>query len=287
MIPHGTWLAIQQDNDRVGVVDDVLDGRAAIVGSGSKERTMVSHCGKNGQRGRIGGGVSDKLALLAGAAGAAVLGGEASAGIVAANGSFPLRGPSTPGNTPWDVDGDGTNDFQFTHLAAPPRPYGLFSALNGGRQVFGTYTSYPNVLKKLYTNGGTTIVGPAAQLSALVGNNVSSGQPLARITANGAITANVNYGGGWNSGDTGFFGFSFTSGSDTFYGWGEMSIDPFSNPATNPGYGFEITRAYYNDSPGTSIPVGVVPEPASVALLALGAGGLAAWRKRRKAAEAA
>lgn len=87
----------------------------------------------------------------------------------------------------------------------------------------------------------------------------------------------------WTAGETGFFGFSFTSGSDTFYGWGEMMLNNVSG--TNNGYGFQITRAYYDNAAGTPISVGAVPEPSSIALLAIGAGGLAAWR-RRKAARA-
>ena len=48
-----------------------------------------------------------------------------------------------------------------------------------------------------------------------------------------------------------------------------------------------ITEAYYNTTPGAAISVGqvpqAVPEPSSMALLGLGAAGVAAWRARRKA----
>ena len=43
---------------------------------------------------------------------------------------------------------------------------------------------------------------------------------------------------------------------------------------------FEITMAYYESVPGVAIKVGL-PEPGSLALLALGAAGVAAWRARR------
>ncbi len=226
--------------------------------------------------------ISDRIALLSGLAGAAVFGGETSAAIVAANGTFPLQGPTTAGSTTWDVDGDSTDDFQLTHLRGAGGPFGLFSALNGAEQVFGQSSSYPRVLRKLSSN---FVVSAAKPFTALVGNSTGSLQPAALLTENGSMPFKVAYPGSWSrsAGETGFFGFSFTSGSDTFYGWGEMSLPNVFG--TDPGYGFQITRAYYDNAAGTPITVGAAPEPSSLALLAIGAGGVAAWR-RRKAAQA-
>ena len=93
--------------------------------------------------------------------------------------------------------------------------------------------------------------------------------------------------GGWQMGDTGFFGFKFSSDvtqSDTFYGWGEMVFAPPTSSGIK-GHGFTITRMYYDDT-GAAIKVGdtgaVIPEPSTCALALLAAGGVAAYRARRK-----
>ncbi|MFM8220769.1 MAG: PEP-CTERM sorting domain-containing protein, partial [Planctomycetaceae bacterium] len=91
---------------------------------------------------------------------------------------------------------------------------------------------------------------------------------------------------GWSMGETGFFGFCFDQNGQRHYGWGELKLDPTS--ANTNGYGFQITRAYYNDTPGAPIAAGdtggggAVPEPSTFALGLLAAGGVAAYRSRRK-----
>ena len=85
------------------------------------------------------------------------------------------------------------------------------------------------------------------------------------------------YGYGWysvvgNFGGTKYFGFSMQDGGNTHYGWAQINISGSRNDITLMAFGVET-------SPGVGIPVGA-PEPMTLSLLALGASGLFARRKR-------
>lgn len=90
--------------------------------------------------------------------------------------------------------------------------------------------------------------------------------------------------GNFASGQTGLAGFILQNGSSNFnFGWIQIKV---SDP-TSVGYMTEIQALgwAYNDTPFAPIAAGVTPEPstAALALLASGAAGLLAWRRRRKA----
>jgi hypothetical protein len=227
-------------------------------------------------------GLRGRLVTLAGAAGAAVIGGgEAAAvtytptaGVAAAQGipgfSFvdatnvtlgSLRPPAANGTIGWDVDGTGGDDFQLTKFATFQA---RLTAVNGGQWIVGGSASAQGIL-----NAAT---GFSVSSNLSQGRNFSAG-PVIVTSSSGnfqpSFTANVS----------GQFGFRFTNASDTHYGWASLLIDE-----TPMGQGYKITEAYYNTTPGAAINVGAVPvpEPSSMALLGLGAAGVAAWRARRK-----
>jgi hypothetical protein len=83
----------------------------------------------------------------------------------------------------------------------------------------------------------------------------------------------------WLDAGIGFAGFRFDNGSGPQYGWARIDMDGA------PGNSFTLVDFAWADV-GDSITAGQVPEPGSLALLALGGAGLLAWRTRRAKAAA-
>jgi hypothetical protein len=101
--------------------------------------------------------------------------------------------------------------------------------------------------------------------------------------ANNVGTLAFAYGYGnsqWLQQGTGYIGFKINGGSGNEYGWVRVTMDG------SPGNTFTLVDYAYGDV-GDTVTAGQVPEPGSLALLALGGVGLVAWRKRRAAALAA
>ena len=83
--------------------------------------------------------------------------------------------------------------------------------------------------------------------------------------------------GTWNPGDRGFIGLEFTVGGQDYYGWADLTADAV-NDVTLHAYAVEKTA-------GQGILAGAtksIPEPSTLGLLALGAVGLAAQRRRTR-----
>jgi len=109
------------------------------------------------------------------------------------------------------------------------------------------------------------------------------GANLAFSSANGTLAENHLTGVGlWNSlPDSGVLGLEQTSGNTTLYGWADITV--------NADYTITLQAFGYDDS-GAAVtalpPIPPTPEPASIILLALGAAGIAAWRRKKTRASA-
>jgi len=88
----------------------------------------------------------------------------------------------------------------------------------------------------------------------------------------------INNQSGWKASHTGFAGFSFTNGVQTNYGWVRLEFFEGGEHLANE---IEAVDWAYTNGP-TTTPTGA-PEPSTfaLALLAAGAAGVGALRKRR------
>lgn len=184
----------------------------------------------------------------------------------------------------WDVNGDGTNDFQFTYRynntatgsgviwQAQMNPFTGSGATNGILGYQGAFVRYAEAFS-VGTSFGLT---PPANTPAV---SFSTGATV--ILGSRYLSADVpSYYGGFATGPTApgtqaFVGFRFLAGGQTLYGWARLSIGPGS---------IDFISAAYENTPGTSIAAGAIPEPSTLAFLALGAvGALGAISRRRRA----
>lgn len=123
--------------------------------------------------------------------------------------------------------------------------------------------------------------GRAQRLSA--SQFISTDEPFARGALLGSIrvsSSGSSINGQFGSGGRGFVGLKFQIAGMVHLGWADITVDPNNMQIT-------LNRFAYNDVAGEDIHVtdpNGVPEPSSTLLLAMGAVGLAAYRRKKKAA---
>ena len=260
----------------------MVRGRTDSITSDRKSTMTVKVSDANSAR-RLS--LSQKLAIASGAA-AAVAGVAApqvaEAGIVPST-TLPMSPPAPSGSNSWDVDGDGTADFDLINQSSSAA---LLAELGAAQFVAPSSR----------TNRGFAKLSSGFDVGGLMTGGfkfLSNTQQSIRMTNTGVIGGNV-VAQGWAIGDIGYFGFKFSNTTGVHYGWGQISIT-----GTPVGRGFTLTEAYYNSTPNASIQVGdtggspsSVPEidlASAGSVLSLVMGSLAMLERRRlrraKAAE--
>lgn len=215
-----------------------------------------------------------KLAVAAGSLSAMAYGAqEADADLVYFHPGYAITiSTNSPGTANWDVDFAGGADFQLAASA-----FGNISLRSFGFNGFGLVrlpadNFLNNAAARNLAPGFEQLpIGPGLSTPYLFGTSGS------RIIVS-ADAVNTNSAIGFSAGGDNYIGFQFNS-SSPLYGWARIEID-----LGNAGVGDEtltIAEWAYEDS-GGDILVGAVPEPSSFALMAAGAAGVLAWKRRRR-----
>lgn len=193
---------------------------------------------------------------------------------------------NTVGPVNWDVNGDGTIDFQFTYRfpntatgsgviwQARMDPATGTSATNGVLGYQGNFVRYAEA----FTLGTTFGATPPPNTPAVSFSTTSFVVLGSRYLSNNV----PSYYGGFATGATppgtqAFVGFRFNIGANTHFGWLRLSVGPGS---------IDFVSAAWENTPNTAIAAGAVPEPGTLALLSIGAAGVLGTviRRRRSAA---
>ncbi|QDT67750.1 PEP-CTERM motif protein [Planctomycetes bacterium MalM25] len=185
------------------------------------------------------------------------------------------------------VGAAGSADAAIVYSGVQDIPVGQF----GSQDLNLDGDAYNDILLKNYVFGGGNyqgayvnffpgkVVGFSAGLNYasalaegdLIDSTTTAGGPFSASLAYGAANPNAEF----NSADGAFIGLEFPINAVSHFGWVRVTID-------NAAGSFVINDWAYESEPGVGITAGAVPEPGSLGLLAAGAAGVAALRKRRR-----
>lgn len=207
----------------------------------------------------------------------------------------------------------GSAEADITYSGPINRPFADMNPGGPGGLDYGNFGLVPNASFGLFHGQGVTaqgapvnqagfliagansamfrgVIGSAGSsfryVSRLASNvNVSLGNFVAPFTATFFATLALSGGpygqlGNFRDPGIGFIGFKFDGGAGTQYGWARVNMNGSANANT-----FTLID-YAFAAPGEQISTGQIPEPGTLAFLALGGVGLLAWRKWRAEAAA-
>ncbi len=181
-----------------------------------------------------------------------------------------------------NIDSWAAADFRFRVFSTTSSYYiARVSGINYSTNVIAgtaSRTGLPNNIYARRFSASNTIV-PSYFSSTTVSSYSTSTRP-----ATGRLLAysTTSTSGGSFRGTRGFLGVQFEKlAASTHYGWIDLAVSADASTITIYAWGWDDGLG------GSHIPnLAATPEPASLALLAMGAGGVVAWRKRRKKAPA-
>lgn len=187
-----------------------------------------------------------------------------------------------------DIDGDGHNiQFRLDNF----RRTDTTTYESSGYTVTRTYTSQQAKASVRFIGGGVVTSGFYAAkfaLSSLIGSSGSSANGGTLHSHHETSSGSVNTYGNFARNDSGFVGVKFYRGGSAHYGWVHIRLaDSNNNRFVDK---LTILGWAYESDPETAIAAGAIPptpEPGtfSLALLAMGAAGVLALRRGRRAEE--
>lgn len=182
----------------------------------------------------------------------------------------------------WDVNNDGIIDFTFqnrypnTQLPGPGvvfqlnmNPAAGTAATNGVISYNGPFIRYAFALQ------ANAVIGPGGAFSTTtqltLGSQYISGGVA---TYYGGFAAGPNANGAVPPGTFAYAGFRFQAADGTHYGWVRLAVSAGL---------IDFDSAAYNTTPNQQILAGQIPEPGTMAMMAMGAAAIvgAAIKRRR------